>query len=443
MVWEPTRLGQRYCVDVVGTPYKRASVVPGREIAEHIEQDRRLARGTVKIFEDQDIAGRIWIDIRSKDPWEGEILHPYLKPDHEITLQTPTSVRYPIYVGQDPQTGRPLVFTIFDELGAKNILIVAKRGGGKSALISAIRERLTACVDAVIVNVNLSQKIREDTLWAPAALLSAIGDNKDELGRANAILDWVLSEIKRRTGTHRDTENFVPTQWDPLIALFVDEISSAVRAHPMIKEKLRQIAQQGRSEAIALIVAGQRGVASWLGGTDLRTQIDIAWVGRVNRRSEINNALGELATYVPDMTTFARSRKDGKAKPGVWACLDLDSLEVQTGRGWRLTHPPELAKLAAERARATFEMPSWTMPGEDAELYRLLRESDRVLPAEAAPAPARGQAGSRAGSHPLPHRKYDRSPGPAGRGSRAGSRGGSWHGRTDAAAEPEPRRGRA
>ena len=337
--WEETRLGERMVVDVRGTSQKLVSRINKHALAETIEQDRVLPRSRVEIS-DHHRAGKIVVNIRTGDPWGEPIPHPVLARDHEITLPFPATARLPLPVGQDPVTGHVLPFTVWDEDGGKNILVAARKGSGKSTLLSCLRERLTAAEDAMAIDINLS-KAREEHNWAPACHLNAIG--RHQAGRAISILTTVLQIIELRAAKPRTTPNHQPTCDEPLIVIIIDEVQDAV-SFTEIRDLVRRIARSGRSEAVSLVISGQRGVAAWLGGSDVRSQLDAIWCGKFNRQSEVNNAVGEFANLVPDMTRY------GEGQRAVWAMVDVDSLDVHKGRAWRLDQPGDLEWLALERA---------------------------------------------------------------------------------------------
>jgi hypothetical protein len=72
-------------------------------------------------------------------------------------------------------------------------------------------------------------------------------------------------------------------------------------------------------------------------------------VGRVQRHSEVNNAVGEYAAQFPDMTTY------GEGQPGVWA-IGSNPAPPDAGRSFRLTDPADLDWLAQQRAGSQPEL---------------------------------------------------------------------------------------
>ena len=110
-------------------------------------------------------------------------------------MTDPATCRKPLVIGGDPETGGPLRLTLWDsEEGGKVVLIVAKKGSGKTVLLSCITERIRL-PDAQLIQVNLG-KHREDRRWA-ARGANALG--RDHAGEARRILQWVLNAIEERS----------------------------------------------------------------------------------------------------------------------------------------------------------------------------------------------------------------------------------------------------
>ena len=82
-----------------------------------------------------------------------------------------------------PRPATPLPLTLWDEdEGGKVVSVAAKKGSGKTVLLNCITERITACPDARLIQVNLS-KAREDRRWAPLAIANALGMDASRPGR--------------------------------------------------------------------------------------------------------------------------------------------------------------------------------------------------------------------------------------------------------------------
>jgi hypothetical protein len=342
---ERTRLGQRMIIDVKGTG-KRASSLARSELAELIAEEHGLPVSRVQVKPHR-LAGQLEVSVREADPWAHPIAHPVLEPlpaeDLELypalNLAAPCTCRNPFVIGQDPETGRPLTLTVWDEDGGKRILLVATSRAGKTVLLNCLRERATKARDVLIVDLNLSKAL-EDKEWAPACHLTAI--TRHQAARALRILRLLSTVIEWRSQQPRATAVFQPTPAHPLILLIGDEIDTLSRM-PAARELLRDIFSKGGSEGVAPVIAGQRGTAEWIGGGDVRALVDVFALSQVNRRGEAMHAAGDIGLEMPDMARYGDGRK------GVWAIAELGG-DMQTGRSFLLKEPDDLRKLAEERA---------------------------------------------------------------------------------------------
>ncbi len=342
-----TRLGEMLEVDVSETS-KRSSSLAGSTLAEDIAAKRKLARHRVRVIEGS-IAGRIRISIRTRDPWKHPIPHPLLDSDPEIELPVPATITKPLIVGQDPETGKPLAITLYDSHGGKNVYVIGKRDAGKTTLLDDLRERLTACPDALILGINLS-KASEDVEWAPACHLTAIGPGQAK--KALAILQLVSRIIEETPMIARDDKvRQVSADW-PAVILIIDEIDALVDLlGQRAKLLLKHITGKGRSEGVSLVAAGQRGTADWMGGSDVRANLDVVCAGRVRRQAEITHAVGTMAPLIPDMATY------GEGHAGVWAIVS-DSGDYSLGRSFNLDDLVQLRQFAYDRRRPEMELNS-------------------------------------------------------------------------------------
>jgi len=337
---EDTLLGDTLLIDTRGTG-KRASQISARDVAERLGEIEMIPIGRIDVTTDR-IPGRLRITVRRKDPWAQPLTHPAIDRASPFArhVPEPATCRTPLVIGADPETGQPLTLTVWDaDEGGKVILVAAKKGSGKTVLLNCISERITACTDAQLIQVNLG-KHREDLRWAPLAAANALG--RDQTGQARRILQWVLNAIEER-GKTGDEARITPTPDTPLLAVKIDEVDQ-VAADPVCRELLRLIASKCRSEAVALIVAGQRATAQWVGGADLRANIDIAILGRFARRGEARKATGEEID-LPDMGEY------GEGRPGVFLITELGGGGgYERGRVFNLSDPASIDAIVARRA---------------------------------------------------------------------------------------------
>lgn len=342
--YERTWLGERMLLDIRETGRKASSWIRGGDLAETVAEAEQLPETRVRVT-GGGMAGRIRLSIRYADPWRKPLPHPVLEPVDGLDLPVPCSARHPLQVGYDPENGAALNVSVCTETGARNIAVVGMKGAGKSALLSCLRERLTACEDALVWDINVS-KAREDYAWAPACDLTAIGSA--ERDKALRILLCARYAIEWRSAQQRKTGDFVPSRTRPLIVIIADEIDELARGNDNLAAALRKelayISSKSRSEGVALVRAGQRGTADWMGGSDSRTQVDTFIIGMVSRLSEVNNAVGaEYAALLPDMARY------GEGQPGVWA-IGAPGMAPAVGRNFKLTEPEDLDRLATSRA---------------------------------------------------------------------------------------------
>jgi hypothetical protein len=340
LAYDDTLLGDTMLIDTRGTG-KRASQVSAREVAERLGEIEMIPAGRIDVTTDR-IPGRLRITVRRKDPWAHPLMHPVTHPDSPYArfVEEPATCRKPLVIGGDPETGDPLRLTLWDEdEGGKVIMIVAKKGSGKTVLLSCLSERITACPDAQLIQVNLG-KHREDSRWAPLAACNALG--REDIGRARRILQWVVNAIEERSNTG-SASKMQPTPETPLLVVKVDEVDLVAR-DPVCKQLLSDIASKCRSECVALVFAGQRATAQWMGGADLRANVDIAVLGRVARAAEARKATGE-EIELPDMGAY------GEGNPGVWLITELGGGGgYDRGRVFKLEAPAEIEAIVTRRA---------------------------------------------------------------------------------------------
>jgi hypothetical protein len=402
--FEETRLGERYTIDTRGTG-KRASAFAGnRAHEEYIAEQEGLPADRVRLSRTRP-AGRLTVSIRRVDPWGAPALHPALAGDPDGILAGPRSIRQPVVIGEDPETGDPLGVPLWDEeRGAKNVNVVGMKGAGKTILLNNLSEGITRAPDAIMVRVNPSIKGgAEVRRWGVACHLTALGPKQGS--RAVQVLRAVNAIIEYRAQQDSDTDIFVPSPRDPLIVVIIDE-SDAVASIAAARAELDKIATKGREYGVALVRAGQRGTTDY-GSATTRSQDEVICLGGVNRPGEAYHAAGAMGLSIPDMTTY------GDGKPGVWLVIQGGS--YRAGRTFLLKQPPDIYRIACERAFAQPELPAACRAYLDERLkgqYDLLlagdvfaqwaREQQGVTaPPASAPQPAEAAEGAGSASSPV------------------------------------------
>ena len=386
-----TLTGEQVCLDTRGTG-KLATGIRTRAVEERIGElwHPRIPRGRIDCWLDE-FPGRIWISVRSRDPWKFPVVHPALDP-RSIAAKylegTPTA-RRPLVLGLDPEDGEPFGLVTgpgyaglpvwVPDQGGQVILVVGTKGGGKTNTINVLTERGTACPDMRVLQVNLT-KPAEMRAWSPACPANALG--RHQLGRARAILAWVERYIDDYGDTAADAIA-TPSEASPHLMVIVDEVAD-VADDGVCKARLIGIARKCRSAGVTLVIAGQRATAKWLGGADLRAMIDVVLVGRFARREEMDKAVGAHLD-LPDFAAY------GKGAAGVFMMVELAGGDYDRGRTLKLKEPRDCRRIAAARSW----LADWTpanMAEDQAWLWNVITTWDDV-PLDA----WRGQPGAMGG----------------------------------------------
>jgi hypothetical protein len=396
---DQTLLGDTMLIDTRGTG-KRASQLAGRDLAERIGEIEMIPVGRIDVTTDR-IPGRLRISIRRVDPWAQPVRHPATVADSPYAkyVPVPATIREPLVIGVDPETGRPLQVPLWDAKGGKVILIAGKKDAGKTVLLNDLTERVTACPDALPLQVNLS-KVLEDEIWAPLAGASAL----NQAGRARRTLQFVCDVIVARSRSGRRTPVHQPTPAEPLIVLKIDEID-AVAALEDCRPLLAFIASKCRSEGVALVIAGQRATAKWTGGADLRANIDIAIWGKFGRAGEARHVAGQEID-LPDMGAY------GEGASGVFGVTELGAGGgYAKGRTFYLHEIDDLERIVrerlADRRPYVLEPALAGLAGAWARITGTGGTDDDAGPVRPGGGPARGGTGEDEDGGPARAARYD------------------------------------
>jgi len=286
---------------------------------------------------------------------DGILWHPLVSgelntglPGAEFFTNPAPSILDPICLGLDPETRKPMLLTLMDASGAHRILVLGTSGSGKSVVLDTIRERITACKDAVLILVNLS-KGTEDKWWRNLTATDALTDDPDSekvRAKALAILDFIFDVCNGSRPKPPGHRNHKPTSAEPAIVLMIDEVDMTTNDADR-KEQLGLIASKCRSEGIILIIGSQRPFDKDLGGKTRAMLTDIVW-GKLKAR-DLAQASGGLAN-LPDMNEY------GQGNPGVFGIAPYPvsaASPVQRGRAFFWGEPsPGLISIIDSRAAA-------------------------------------------------------------------------------------------
>lgn len=134
-----------------------------------------------------------------------------------------------------------------------HVIVVAGSGGGKSVILRALADTLTACSDVLVGDLDPGGNGLAPL--AEAVGVRAIGD--DNMGQIEAILDQALRIAKARPAMFSKLgmkENWEPSPERPAIVLFIDE-------YPQLSDRAKELAvkilQTGRKSRVQLVLATQ------------------------------------------------------------------------------------------------------------------------------------------------------------------------------------------
>ena len=305
-----TRLGEELLLtSAPGSELATRVAAASRPYAEKFAHLRGLPYGRVDIRLTE-YPGQLVIEIREEDPSvDGPVIHPAIDPHSPYKDWFPErrSIRQPIPIGVIPETGEPMELVLFDDEGGKAVGVYSITGGGKTNVLDDIREWVTACDDAVLVQLNAAGSGDERT-WEPLAAVTAAGLQADDPGLRQRILgalQWARHLIGQRAETAADTGEsvFQPTRHHPAAVVMIDEVDETGNIEGASK-LLEFLASKQRKAAVCLILAGQRATAAWTGGAGVRINVSTMVIGVLARDSETRHAVG-AENDIPDISEYS------------------------------------------------------------------------------------------------------------------------------------------
>jgi S-DNA-T family DNA segregation ATPase FtsK/SpoIIIE len=366
--WWKTNLG--YELLIVGSPeIELATRIAGHSsgIGEKLEHHLGLPYGRVDI-DLTDRPGELIIGVRTVDvsvrktafhpmtaPWPEEEPSPFAD-----WFPPQASILQPCIWGFTPEDGSPLSVRLLNELGGRVIGCMGMAGSGKSTLLNNVREFVTRCPDARLVQLN-GAHMGDELSWEPLSALTLCGsvanDEKVRNNIAEALAALCLLVTQRSETLHGSGDStFQPTPEDPAVVVVIDEVDEIVAQVPGAGQMLEFLASKQRKSAISLVLATQRFVVTSIGGGNVRANMSEVLVGVVERDSEARHATGADAE-IPDIREYS------KGAPGYFQVWDPRAKSVR-GRGRTLllgVPPRELAyiqRLVKERQ----PLRDWSIP---------------------------------------------------------------------------------
>ena len=337
-------------------------------IAEKLAHILGLPYGRID-FTTTDYPGELIIGIRTVDlSVRDAAYHPMTTPWPE-TQPSPftdwfpetASIRDPVTWGFCPEDGSALTLTLLSRIGGRAVGAIGTTGSGKSNVLNNVREFITRCPDARMVQLN-GAHMGDELTWEPLSALTLCGPvQTDEELRNNIAeaLSALCAEVTRRSATLAETghSTFQPTEDDPAIAVIIDEVDEIVKHVPGAGQALDFLASKQRKSAMCLLLATQRAVIAALGGGGVRANMSEVLVGLVVRATESRHATG-AEKEIPDIREYA------KGAPGYFQRWDPHTGTV-TGRGraFLLGKPPDELAYMKRIVAARRHLRDWSIPG--------------------------------------------------------------------------------
>ncbi|MGR8012208.1 hypothetical protein [Streptomyces hypolithicus] len=141
-------------------------------------------------------------------------------------------------------------------LAGQHVIIVSDTGGGKTGMVQAIGEYVTACRDAVIVDIDPVK--RGLKALAPAAVMTARTPEE-----AEAVLEKLLARARARVASMPPMQDtWIPTPGGPAVIAVLDE-------YPQLSKRGKELAvallRVGREALITIVLVTQDATSDVLG----------------------------------------------------------------------------------------------------------------------------------------------------------------------------------
>ncbi|TGA85748.1 ATP-binding protein, partial [Streptomyces palmae] len=204
-----------------------------------VGESRILARPA-----DPEDAALIDVDVLLKDPFADPLPYPDRAPGS-------CSIRNAVSTGISIEgETTPVV------LAGQHVIIVGDTGSGKTAMVQCLAEYVTACADAVVVDIDTYK--RGLKALAPAAALTARTDEE-----AEQVLEHLLERARTRIASMPPTQDM----WDPrpdapAIVVFLDEYP---RLSPRAKQLAVDLLRLGREALVSVVIITQDATSDVMG----------------------------------------------------------------------------------------------------------------------------------------------------------------------------------
>ena len=267
-----------------------------RQALDALEIAADARRGSLS-FEEGETAREVLLYVSTRDYLAETI--PYEDNGELFTIQNPIEIgRY--------EDGTPCWVTLREIC----LLIVGLRGSGKSNLLNVLIAQLVRCVDVLLLIIDTKYRLvmpwvrpyLEDERYGMAIDWAATNRTEAEI-MLRAFVHGI--EARAEAGGAAGQEKVEPDPEQPAVFLVADEIADIMglgtgpksSAEGTTNYTLAGIGldgvRKGRSEAMDMIVASQRGTVTMTGGGDFKSQFDLRIGLRVQNEADAR-------TVIPD-----------------------------------------------------------------------------------------------------------------------------------------------
>ena len=188
-------------------------------------------------------------------------------------------------------------------------------------------------------------------------MCGAVATDETIRSKIGEALDAACLLVTQRTATLAETghSTFQPTEDDPAVIIFIDEVDEMVKHVPGAGRNLEFLAGKQRKAAVGLALATQRAVISALGG-GVRAYMTQTLVGATARSSESRHATG-AESEIPDIREYA------KGAPGYFQRWNpLSKTVTGRGRAFQLGKDPDELAYMKRIVAAREHLRDWSIP---------------------------------------------------------------------------------
>jgi len=318
---------------------------------EQLEVAARLRHGSLR-FERGDQAHKVILHVAERDVLAETV--PFPAEDEALSITRPV----PLGLFED---GQVCAVTLREVA----TLIVGLRGSGKSNLLAVLLAQLARCPDVLIFAIDLKGG-RMAAPWiepwlagrAARPVVDWLATDREE---AERMLRALLRAVNARSRSGSGGEKIMPSPDQPAILLVCDEIAVIMGmgvggprnplegvTNTTLAGLATQLVMTGRSEAIDLIMATQRGTVTMTGSADLKSQcalrIGLGVASEADARLIIPDDVriaADLARLRHPGTGIVQQGKNGRVLPVKFYRIEHEAISEIAERSGRSRPGPD------------------------------------------------------------------------------------------------------